>query len=124
MNRVNPLPGKRVLLGTGAFLPAMMVIGSIWDFPSSKAVYNPSNPFGLFFAGFGEYPAALGFAAAAFSEAGWKADGAVSHWSYLDESGSSIPYYHGRSLFDRHDCSLCGRMDYAYRVMPHFVSHA
>lgn len=63
MDRANPLPGKRVLLGTGAFLLAMMVIGSILDFPISKAVYEPSNPFGLFFAGFGEYPAALGFAA-------------------------------------------------------------
>lgn len=62
MNRVNPLPGKPVLLGAGAFLLAMMVIGSIWDFPISKAVYDPSNPFGRFFAGFGEYPAALGFA--------------------------------------------------------------
>lgn len=64
MNRVNPLPEKRVLLGVGAFLLVMMVIGSIWDFPISKAVYNPRTPFGLFFAGFGEYPAALGFAAA------------------------------------------------------------
>lgn len=63
MDRANPLPGKRVLLGAGAFLLAMMVIGSIWDFPISKAVYDPGNPFGLFFAGFGEYPAALGFAA-------------------------------------------------------------
>lgn len=64
MDRANPLPGKRLLLGAGAFLLAMMVIGSIWDFPISKAVYNPVSPFGLFFAGFGEYPAALGFAAA------------------------------------------------------------
>ena len=64
MDSVNPLPGKRVLLGTGAFLLAMMVIGSVWDFPISQAVYNPGNPFGLFFAAFGEYPAALGFAAA------------------------------------------------------------
>ena len=123
MGEANPLPGKRVLLGAGAFLLVMMAIGSLWDFPISKAVYNPGSPFGLFFAAFGEYPAALGFAAAAFSEAGWKADGAVSHWSYLDESGSSIPYYHGRSLFDRHDCGLCGRIDDACRVMPHFVSH-
>lgn len=64
MEEANPLPGKRVLLGAGAFLLAMMVIGSIWDFPISKAVYNPGSRFGLFFAGFGEYPAALGFAAA------------------------------------------------------------
>ena len=64
MDRANPLPGKRVLLGTGAFLLAMMVIGSFWDYPISQAIYDPSNPFGLFFAAFGEYPAALGFAAA------------------------------------------------------------
>ena len=63
MGEANPLPGKRVLLGAGAFLLFMMVIGSIWDFPISKAVYDPGSPFGLFFAGFGEYPAALGFAA-------------------------------------------------------------
>lgn len=41
----------------------MMVIGSLWDFQISRAVYNPGSPFGLFFAAFGEYPAALGFAA-------------------------------------------------------------
>ena len=63
MNGANSLPEKRVLWGAGAFLLAMMVIGSIWDFPISKAVYDPCNPFGLFFAGFGEYPAALWFAA-------------------------------------------------------------
>ena len=63
MGEANPLPGKRVLLGAGAFLLVMMAIGSLWDFPISKAVYNPGSPFGLFFAAFGEYPAALGFAA-------------------------------------------------------------
>lgn len=63
MDRENPLPEKRVLLGTGAFLSIMMVIGSFWDYPISQAIYDPSNPFGLFFAAFGEYPAALGFAA-------------------------------------------------------------
>ena len=64
MDRANSLPGKRVLLGAGAFLLAMMLIGSFWDYPISQAFYDPSNPFGLFFAAFGEYPAALGFAAA------------------------------------------------------------
>ena len=72
MDRTNPLPGKRVLLGAGAFLLFMMVIGSLWDFPISKAVYNPGSPFGLFFAGFGEYPAALGFAAAGTSTELWR----------------------------------------------------
>ena len=64
MDRVKPLPGKRVLLCAGAFLLTMMMIGSFWDYPISQAFYDPSNPFGLFFAAFGEYPAALGFAAA------------------------------------------------------------
>lgn len=63
MGEANPLPGKRVLLGAGAFLLVMMAIGSLWDFPISRAVYNPGSPFGLIFAAFGEYPAALGFAA-------------------------------------------------------------
>lgn len=63
MEEANPLPGKRALLGAGAFLLALMVIGSLWDFQISRAVYNPGSPFGLFFAAFGEYPAALVFAA-------------------------------------------------------------
>ena len=63
MDRANPLPEKRVLLSAGAFLSIMMVMGSFWDYPISQAMYDPSNPFGLFFAAFGEYPAALGFAA-------------------------------------------------------------
>ena len=63
MDGVKPLPGKRVLLCAGVFLLTMMVIGSFWDYPISQAIYDPSNPFGLFFAAFGEYPAALGFAA-------------------------------------------------------------
>ena len=63
-------------------------------------------------------------AATAFSKAGWKADGAVSHWRCLDVPGSSIPYYHGRPLFDSHDGGLCGRIDYACRVMPQIVLSA
>ena len=53
MDRENPLPEKRVLLSAGAFLSIMMVIGSLWDYPISQAIYDPSNPFGLFFAAFG-----------------------------------------------------------------------
>lgn len=63
MDGVKPLPGKRVLLCAGVFLLAMMAVGSFWDYPISQAVYDQSNPFGLFFAAFGEYPAALGLAA-------------------------------------------------------------
>ena len=64
MNKQKLMPDKRVLLETGIILLSMMVVGSIWDYSISKAVYNPDNPFGLFFAGFGEYPAAMGFVAA------------------------------------------------------------
>lgn len=64
MEGTRPLPAKRVLLCAGAFLLAMMVIGSVWDYPISRALYNQSSVLGLFFAAFGEYPAALGFAAA------------------------------------------------------------
>ena len=64
MEGAGPLPSKRVLLSAGAFLLVMMVIGSVWDYPISRALYNQSNVLGLFFAAFGEYPAALGFAAA------------------------------------------------------------
>lgn len=64
MDRIGPLPGRRVLLCVGAFLVLMMVVGSLWDFQISSALYDPACPFGLFFAAFGEYPAALGFTAA------------------------------------------------------------
>lgn len=46
------------------FLLAMMGIGSIWDEPISCALYNESNWFGMFFAAFGEYSAALGLVSA------------------------------------------------------------
>lgn len=38
----------------------MMIVGSIWDFPISSALYNQSNPFGILFASYGEAPAMLG----------------------------------------------------------------
>ena len=46
------------------FLFIMMILGSLWDFPISCRLYDQTNPFGLFFAAFGEYPAALGVCAA------------------------------------------------------------
>lgn len=64
MNRVNPLPSKRVLLAAGIFLLVMLAVGSFMDYPISKAVYNETDPVGMLLAGFGEYPAALGLAAA------------------------------------------------------------
>lgn len=64
MRSGNLFPEKRLLLGTAGLFLVMMAIGSVWDCPISQAAYNPDSPFGLFFAAFGEYPAALGFAAA------------------------------------------------------------
>lgn len=42
------LPEKKLFLGTGCFLLAMMAIGSVWDYPISQTAYNPHSPFGLF----------------------------------------------------------------------------
>lgn len=55
---------KRGIFLTGAFLVVMMLIGSFLDYSISCALYNESNPFGIFFAAFGEAPATLGFTAA------------------------------------------------------------
>lgn len=46
------------------FLAALMAAGSLWDFPISQRLYDPDSSFALFFAAFGEYPAALGLCAA------------------------------------------------------------
>lgn len=64
MRSGNLFPQKRLFLGTASLLLVMMAAGSVWDYSISQAAYNPDSPFGLFFAAFGEYPAALGFAAA------------------------------------------------------------
>ena len=64
MNHIKPLPRKQILISTAFLLLGFMVIGTFADYPISKVLYNQSNPFGLFFAAFGEYPAALGIAAA------------------------------------------------------------
>ena len=62
--RVNPLPSKRALLAAALILLVMLAVGSFADYPISLALYHPDNPFGKLLAGFGEYPAALGFSAA------------------------------------------------------------
>ncbi len=64
MNYVDPLPSKRVLLTAAAVFLVMLAVGSFADYPISLALYNPDNTPGRLLAGFGEYPAALGFAAA------------------------------------------------------------
>lgn len=55
---------KRVILYMFLFLTAMMLVGSIFDYSISCALYNNKNIFGIFLAGYGEYPAALGLTAA------------------------------------------------------------
>lgn len=46
------------------FLAVLLVVGSFFDAPISRALYNESSLFGSFFAAYGEYPAMLGFVAA------------------------------------------------------------
>lgn len=58
------LPDRKVLAGTGVFLLLMMVIGSVWDYSISQALYSPENLFGKFLAAFGEFPMGLVLAAA------------------------------------------------------------
>lgn len=53
--------GLLIALGTAVLL---MILGSFLDYPISMALYNESNPFGMFLAAYGEYPAMLGFLAA------------------------------------------------------------
>lgn len=62
--QVNPLPSKRALLAAALILLVMLAVGSFADYSISLALYHPDNPFGKLLAGFGEYPAALGFSAA------------------------------------------------------------
>lgn len=64
MDRVNPLPARRVLLAAAAVLLVMLTVGSFADYPISLALYHPNNPLARLLAGFGEYPAALGLSAA------------------------------------------------------------
>lgn len=57
------LVSKKEAGGLFALLAVLLVIGSIFDFQISQALYNESNPIANFFAAYGEYPAMLGFAA-------------------------------------------------------------
>lgn len=45
-------------------LLAALAVGSVWDLAISRALYNKSSAFGMFFACFAEYPMALGSALA------------------------------------------------------------
>ena len=51
---------KTDLLIIGGILLLMMIVGSIWDYPISLALYDQSNWFGNLFAAFGETIAMLG----------------------------------------------------------------
>ena len=64
MERVSPLPSKRVLLTAAAVLLVMLAVGSFADYPVSLALYHPDNPLARLLAGFGKYPAALGLSSA------------------------------------------------------------
>lgn len=55
---------KQYVIYLFSFLGLMLLLGTFFDYQISTALYNEANPFGIFFAAFGEYPAALGFVAA------------------------------------------------------------
>ncbi len=70
-------PYVRTWLLAFIFLAVLMAVGSLWDYPISQRLYDKDSFFGLFFAAFGEYPAALGLCAAGslFFTAGRKGQG-------------------------------------------------
>ena len=54
-------PAKtREILLFSCFLAAMMLIGSLWDYPISLALYDKASWYGNLLAAYGEYPAWLG----------------------------------------------------------------
>lgn len=55
---------RRTITGIFLFLIVMMITGSFFDYPLSCFLYNESLPAAVFFAAYGEYPAAFGLAAA------------------------------------------------------------
>lgn len=55
---------RRGVLCMFLFLGAMLLAGTFLDYPISSALYDEKNIFGRLLAGYGEYPAALGFTAA------------------------------------------------------------
>lgn len=60
MTELNKIITRLDAIIVGVLLLIMMVIGSIWDYPISLALHDSSNPFGIFFAAYGEAPALLG----------------------------------------------------------------
>lgn len=63
MGKKDNLIDSRLIIASWIFLLTMMIIGSFFDYQISLGLFNPNSAFGCFFAAFGEYPTALGFAA-------------------------------------------------------------
>lgn len=55
---------RRILYGVILVTLALIAVGSFVDFPLSYALYDASNPFAMFFAAYGAFPAPLGCVAA------------------------------------------------------------
>lgn len=55
---------RRALYSCLAAAAVLMLAGSFADYPLSCALYNPRDPFAIFFAAYGEAPATLGWVAA------------------------------------------------------------
>lgn len=48
---------RRILYGVILVTLALIAVGSFVDFPLSYALYDASNPFAMFFAAYGAFPA-------------------------------------------------------------------
>lgn len=57
------ITAKKTKLTVITVLLALMMIGSFADYAISCSLFNLNNPFGIFLAAYGEYPATLGLAA-------------------------------------------------------------
>ena len=64
VNGCTPFLSRRTLWGAVVAALALMVLGSLVDYPLSSALYDASNPFAIFFAAYGAIPAPLGCVAA------------------------------------------------------------
>ena len=64
VNGCTPFLSRRTLWGAVVVALALMVLGSLVDYPLSSALYDDSSPFALFFAAYGAIPAPLGCVAA------------------------------------------------------------
>lgn len=60
MEQKNILTSKKTVINILSGLAVLLVLGSFLDYQLSAKLFNLNNPFGIFMAAFGEYPAALG----------------------------------------------------------------